>query len=109
MSRLWAAMAVWAALAPITLASAQITPGGIDLQPANSATAEQVHFFHNAILMPVMIGISLFVLALLLWVMIRYNSKTNPTPAKIQPQYFDRSVVDGCPDFDPSCHRDTVL
>ena len=32
--------------------------------------------------MPVMTGISLFVLALLFWVAVRYNAKANPTPSK---------------------------
>lgn len=63
-------------------ASAQLTPGGIDMQPANSALAEEVHFFHNGILMPIITVISLFVLALLLWVMLRYNTKANPVPRK---------------------------
>lgn len=81
-TRLWAGVGVLAASAVISLASAQITPGGIKMQPPNSATAEQVHFFHGIILMPIMVGISLFILALLLWVMFRYNSKANPTPRK---------------------------
>jgi len=63
-------------------ASAQLTPGGLGLQPANSATAEDVHFFHNIILMPIITVISLFVLGLLVWVVFRYNAKANPTPRK---------------------------
>ena len=62
--------------------SAQMTPGGIGMQPPNSAVAEQVHFFHNVILMPVITVISLFVLALLMWIVFRYNSKANPVPSK---------------------------
>jgi heme/copper-type cytochrome/quinol oxidase subunit 2 len=69
---------VWAAAA----AQAQLTPGGIAMQPANSALAEEVHFFHNGILLPIITVISLFVLGLLLWIVVRYNAKANPTPRK---------------------------
>ncbi len=63
-------------------ALAERTQGGVAMLPANSALAEEVHFFHNWILMPIITGISLFVLALLLWVIFRYNSKANPNPRK---------------------------
>lgn len=56
--------------------------GHITMIPANSPLAEEVHWFHNIILMPIITGISLLVLFLLLWVMVRYNSKANPTPQK---------------------------
>jgi cytochrome c oxidase subunit 2 len=52
------------------------------LQPAASPLKEQVHFFHNAVLMPVITGITLLVLGLLIWIVIRYNKKSNPVPAK---------------------------
>jgi cytochrome c oxidase subunit 2 len=38
-------------------------------------------FFHDVILLPIITVITLFVLALLVWVMVRYNKKANPTPA----------------------------
>jgi cytochrome c oxidase subunit 2 len=60
----------------------QPTPGGIDLQPANSALAHAAHGFHNAILLPIITVISLFVLALLIIVVVRFNAKANPVPAK---------------------------
>jgi len=37
---------------------------------------------HDAVLMPVITVISLFVLALLLWVMVRYRRAANPTPSR---------------------------
>ena len=37
---------------------------------------------HNYILLPVITIISLFVLALLLWVIVRYNRRANPVPSK---------------------------
>lgn len=64
------------------LAQAEQTPAGIAMLPANSAVAEEVHFFHNIVLMPIITGISLFVLALLIWVIVRYNAKANPVPRK---------------------------
>lgn len=60
----------------------QPTPGGIGLQPAASPLKHQVHFFHDSILLPIIVVISLFVLALLLWIVVRYNAKANPVPAK---------------------------
>jgi len=60
----------------------QPTPGGYDLQPAGDALKRQVIFFHNDILMPIIVGISLFVLGLLVYVVIRFNKRANPTPAQ---------------------------
>ncbi|MCF8506269.1 MAG: cytochrome c oxidase subunit II [Caulobacter sp.] len=60
----------------------QPTPGGMGLQPAASPLKHQVHFFHDVILLPIITVISLFVLGLLLWIVVRYNKKSNPTPAK---------------------------
>jgi cytochrome c oxidase subunit 2 len=60
----------------------QPTPGGYDLQPAGDALKRQVIFFHNDILMPIIVGISLFVLGLLIYVVIRFNKRANPTPAQ---------------------------
>jgi cytochrome c oxidase subunit 2 len=60
----------------------QPTPGGIDLQPAASVLKHDAIWFHNWILLPMCIGISLLVLGLLTWIVIRYNKKANPTPAR---------------------------
>ncbi len=59
----------------------QPTPGAIDLQPAASVLKHDAIFFHNMILLPIITAITLLVLFLLLWVMIRYNKKANPVPA----------------------------
>lgn len=71
-------MGAWAA----ATAYAQMQPGGVAMQTAHTALAEDVHFFHNSVLLPIITVIVLFVLALLLWVMFRYNSKANPEPRK---------------------------
>ena len=60
----------------------QPTPGGIGLQPAASPLKHDAHFFHDAILMPIITIISLFVLALLVWCVVRYNKRANPVPAR---------------------------
>ncbi len=42
----------------------------------------EIAFFHDIVLLPLIVVISLFVLALLVWVAVRYNKKANPVPAK---------------------------
>lgn len=78
-----AAMAtVWAlpALADEVLVG-QPTPGAIGLQPGVTPLKHDAAFFHDVILLPIITVITLFVLALLVWVVVRYNKKANPTPA----------------------------
>ncbi|WP_423142952.1 cytochrome c oxidase subunit II [Parablastomonas sp. CN1-191] len=58
------------------------TPGGWTFQQQFSANGEYALWMHNAILMPVITIISLFVLGLLLWVVARYNRKANPVPSR---------------------------
>ena len=60
----------------------QPTDGDLGLQPAASPLKVEAHFFHDAILMPIITFISLLVLGLLIWICIRYNKKANPVPAK---------------------------
>jgi cytochrome c oxidase subunit 2 len=49
----------------------QVTPNG-----------REAHWFHNMILLPLITLISLFVLALLIYVMIRFRRAANPTPSR---------------------------
>ncbi len=60
----------------------QPTPGGIDLQPAAAPLKHDAIWFHNIVLMPVITGITLLVLALLAWIVFRYNKRANATPAR---------------------------
>ena len=60
----------------------QPTPNAIDLQPAASQLKYDAIWFHNVILLPIIAVISLLVLGLLAWIVIRYNKKSNPVPAK---------------------------
>ncbi len=50
------------------------------LTPATSIMRE-IEAFHG-FLLPIIVGVSAFVLALLLWVIVRYNRRANPTPRK---------------------------
>ena len=77
-----AAAALWGAAAFAEEMIGQPTPGGIDMQPGVTPLREDAIWFHNTILLPLTIGISVFVLGLLLWVMVRYNKRANPIPAK---------------------------
>ena len=64
------------------------TPGigmpteAITLQPQETAIGREAANFHNYILVPMMAIISAFVLALLIWVIIRYRESANPVPSK---------------------------
>jgi cytochrome c oxidase subunit 2 len=55
-------------------------PEQIDLMPAATEHMQEIHNFHNLLLV-IITGISAFVLGLLLWVMVRYNARVNPKPA----------------------------
>jgi cytochrome c oxidase subunit 2 len=80
-------------------ASAQPTPGGVGMQPAHSALAREVHFFHNAVLLPIIAVVCLFILALLLYVIVRFNAKANPTPRKFSHNTLLEVLWTGAPIF----------
>ena len=77
-----AGAAFWSAAAWAEDNIGQPTSGAIDLQPGVTPLREQAIFFHNVILLPIITVITLFVLALLVWVVVRYNKRANPVPAK---------------------------
>ena len=58
----------------------QPTPGAIGLQPGVTPLRHEAAFFHDAILMPVIVGICLLVLGLLVYIALKFNAKANPTP-----------------------------
>ena len=55
-------------------------PWEMTLQPAASETMRRIAQFHNLLLW-VITAISVFVLGLLIYVMVRFNEKANPTPS----------------------------
>ena len=57
-------------------------PGQIGFQKPVTDLARYLEWFHNDILLPIIVVISLFVAGLLGYVMWRFNEKTNPTPSK---------------------------
>jgi len=63
---------------------------GIAMREPVTPFAEEMHVFHDFVLLPVMVGISVLVLLLLIWVMIRYNSKTN----KVASQFSHNTLVE---------------
>ncbi len=73
------------------------TDGGVGMLPAASKLAEEVHFFHNGVLMPIITFISLFVLALLLWIVFRYNVKSNAAARKFSHNTAIEIVWTGVP------------
>ncbi|ACK50206.1 cytochrome c oxidase, subunit II [Methylocella silvestris BL2] len=53
-------------------------PGQMTFEEAVTPIAHEMHAFHDFILLPIIVGICLFVLALLGWIYIRYNENKNP-------------------------------
>ncbi|MCR5877459.1 cytochrome c oxidase subunit II [Phenylobacterium sp. J367] len=74
--------AFWGASALANDLVGQPTPGAIDLQPGVTPLRDDAIWFHNWILLPVITVITLFVLGLLVWVIVRYNKRSNPVPAR---------------------------
>lgn len=70
-----------AGAAQATQLQGQPTPGGVHLQPAATEVMRDITSFHDFLLW-IIVVISAFVLALLLWVVVRYNRRANPTPKK---------------------------
>ena len=52
------------------------------LQLPVTEVADGIQWFHDSILTPLIVVISLFVLALLIYVCMKFNEKSNPTPSK---------------------------
>ena len=60
----------------------QPTDGAIGLQPGVTALRHQAEAFHTWVLLPILFGISILVLVLLAWCILRFNHRANPTPAR---------------------------
>ncbi len=56
--------------------------GQMDFQAQASATGHYAYWMHSWVLMPVITAITLLVLALLLWVMVRYRRGANPVASR---------------------------
>lgn len=54
----------------------------IGIQPQVTKLGESAAHFHNWILLPIIFAVSIFVLILLAWTIVRYRRKANPNPSK---------------------------
>jgi cytochrome c oxidase subunit 2 len=81
-----AGLAVALAALVASHAAAQIvgapSQGGLGFLPANGQNAENMFWFHNAILLPVITGICLLVLGLIVYIVWRFNETANPVPSR---------------------------
>jgi len=68
-------------MASASAAFAAPLPWEVNFQPAASPVMASIEDFHR-LLLYIITAISLFVLALLLWIMVRYNKRANPVPSK---------------------------
>jgi cytochrome c oxidase subunit II len=57
-------------------------PWQMGMVQGDTPVRDQIDFFHDVILLPIITVITVFVLGLLIYVMWRYNAKRNPTPSK---------------------------
>jgi cytochrome c oxidase subunit II len=64
-----------------TAASALPVDWQMGFQPAASPVMERIEDFHKELLVIITL-VSLFVLALLVWIVVRYNARRNPVPSK---------------------------
>jgi cytochrome c oxidase subunit 2 len=82
------ALAIAAALSAAAARAADLpiigqpVDGKIGFQPAYAPLKHDVIFFHDFILLPIIILITVFVAGLLAWCVIRFNKKANPVPAR---------------------------
>ena len=63
-------------------AAGRPVPGGIGMQEPVTPVGRDIEFFHNVILTPIIFIISLFVLALIIWVITHFNATKNPNPSR---------------------------
>ena len=54
---------------------------GLGLQEAASPVMEDIRWFHDVLMMPIITIITLFVSGLMLYVVVRFSKKNNPTPS----------------------------
>jgi cytochrome c oxidase subunit II len=57
-------------------------PGEIGLQPPVTPIAQEIDFFHNDILLPIITAICVFVAALLIICVVRFNERAHPVPSR---------------------------
>jgi cytochrome c oxidase subunit II len=75
------AVAAPAASAPVA-GIGQPVAGGLGIQTQVTPNGRDALWMHDALLMPIIVAISLFVLGLLFWASFRYRRKANPVASK---------------------------
>ena len=60
----------------------QPIPGGYKIQPQVTEVGRSAQWMHNVLLVPLITVISIFVLLLLAYAIVRFRSKANPVPSK---------------------------
>ena len=80
-------LGIGAALAALTAfaahpAVAQPHEWGLSFQSSASPVMDQIHSFHNLLLW-IITAVCVFVLALLVWIVIKYRISANPVPSKV--------------------------
>jgi cytochrome c oxidase subunit II len=78
--------ALVAALAVSSKAGAEMIgaphDGGIGFLPANTWVADDMFWFHDDILLPIIVAICLLVLGLIVYIVWRFNETANPVPSR---------------------------
>ncbi len=69
-------------LAGTGAAFAEPQPWEWGFQPAASPIAEDIHWFYDWVLLPMMVIISVFVAVLMAWILVRFRKGRNPTPTR---------------------------
>jgi cytochrome c oxidase subunit 2 len=76
--------------------SAQPQPWQMDFQPAATPVMSAIEDFHHLLLVIITL-ISVFVLALLAWIVVRYNARANPIPSKVSHNTWLEVIWTGVP------------
>lgn len=77
-----AILAVVAATCPALAGLGQPSDNQLGLQLPATPIMEQIHWFYDFVNY-IIIGIAIFVLILLVWVIVFYNERANPTPSRV--------------------------
>ncbi len=64
-------------------AAGQPSPGQMGMQDSATPIMDQIRWFHNVLVNPIIVAITVFVMALLLYVMWAFSEKKNPVPSKL--------------------------
>ena len=75
-------LGIAAMLAPTSAFAAQPRDGAIGFQEAATPVMEKLVAFHNGMILPIIIAITLFVVVLMGYIMWRFSEKRNPEPSK---------------------------